>query len=79
MEGSELRLGDDGVCFDPKTMRANSSLGLISMGERVRFVHGLLSVESQAGRGTRVEVRVPIAGVDESLQKPMHSERPPSQ
>ena len=68
MEGSELRLGDDGVCFDPKTMRANSSLGLISMGERVRFVNGQLSVESQACEGTRIKVCVPIAGVDEFLK-----------
>jgi two-component system sensor kinase FixL len=66
MEGSELRLviADDGVGFDPETMRANGSLGLISMGERARFVHGLLSLESHVGRGTRVEVRVPIAATD---------------
>jgi two-component system sensor kinase FixL len=63
MEGGELRLAvtDDGVGFDPETMRANGSLGLVSMGERARFVHGLVSVESQAGKGTRIEVRVPIA------------------
>ena len=67
MEGSELRLAiaDDGIGFDPQRMRANGSLGLVSMGERARFVHGLLSVESHAGKGTRVEVRVPIAAADE--------------
>jgi signal transduction histidine kinase len=67
LEGGELRLviADDGVGFDPERMRANGSLGLVSMGERVRFVHGLLSVESHAGKGTRVEVRVPIAAADE--------------
>jgi len=67
MEGDELRLAiaDDGVGFDPKTMRANGSLGLVSMGERARFVRGLISVESHAGKGTRVEVRVPIAAVDD--------------
>ena len=66
MEGRELRLAiaDDGVGFDPETMRANGSLGLVSMGERARFVHGLLSIESHAGKGTRVEVRVPIASAD---------------
>jgi two-component system, LuxR family, sensor kinase FixL len=66
MEGGELRLAiaDDGVGFDPKKMRANGSLGLVSMAERARFVHGLLSVESHAGKGTRVEVRVPIAAAD---------------
>ena len=66
MECSELRLtiADDGVGFDPETMHANGSLGLISMSERARFVHGLLSVKSHTGKGTRVEVRVPIAAVD---------------
>jgi hypothetical protein len=51
MEGSELRLAiaDDGVGFDPKMMHVNGSLGLVSVGERARFVHGLLSVESHAG------------------------------
>jgi PAS domain S-box-containing protein len=67
MEGSELRLAiaDDGIGFDPQRMRANGSLGLVSMGERARFVHGHLCVESHAGKGTRVEVRVPIAAADE--------------
>jgi PAS domain S-box-containing protein len=67
MEGSALRLAiaDDGVGFDPERMRANGSLGLVSMGERARFVHGLLSVESHAGKGTKVEVRVPIAAADD--------------
>jgi len=66
MEGSELRLAiaDDGVGFDPQRVRANGSLGLVSMGERARFVHGLLSVKSHAGKGTRVEVRVLIAATD---------------
>jgi PAS domain S-box-containing protein len=66
MEGGELWLAiaDDGVGFDPKTMRADGSLGLVSMDERARFVHGLLSVESEPGKGTRVEVRVPISAAD---------------
>jgi signal transduction histidine kinase len=67
MENGELRLAviDDGVGFDSETMRANGSLGLVSMSERARFVHGRLSIESQAGKGTRIEVRVPIAAVDD--------------
>ena len=67
MEGGELWLAiaDDGVGFDAETARGNGSLGLVSMGERARFVHGVLSVESHAGKGTRVEVRVPIAAADD--------------
>jgi PAS domain S-box-containing protein len=63
MQDSELRLSitDDGVGFDPRARTANGSLGLVSMGERARFVHGQLSIESHVGKGTRVEVRVPIA------------------
>ena len=38
-------------------MRTNGSLGLVSMGARGRF-----SVDSYAGKGTKVEVQVPIAG-----------------
>ena len=77
--GGELRLtiADDGVGFDPNAMRANGSLGLVSMSERARFVHGQFSIESHAGKGTLVEVWVPIAGVDESLLKPMRTERAP--
>ena len=67
MEGRELRLAiiDDGVGFDPQTMRVNGSLGLVSMSERARFVHGRLSIESHPGKGTRIEVRVPIATVND--------------
>src|SRR5262249_1897448 len=81
MEGSELRLAiaHDGVGFDPEAMRPNNSLGLASMGRRLLLLHGLLWVESGVGKGPRVEVRVPIAGVDESLLNPMHPERAPSQ
>jgi two-component system, LuxR family, sensor kinase FixL len=65
-EGSELRITitDDGAGFDPETVRTNGSLGLVSMSERARFVHGVLSVESRVGKGTKVEVRVPIAAAD---------------
>ena len=52
MDCGELRLAivDDGVGFDPETMHANGSLGLVSMAERARFVHGRLSIESRPAR-----------------------------
>ncbi|HEY5705120.1 MAG TPA: PAS domain-containing protein [Terrimicrobiaceae bacterium] len=67
MERGELRLAivDDGVGFDPETMRANGSLGLVSMAERARFVQGRLSIESHTGKGTRIDVRVPIAATND--------------
>ena len=68
IDGGELCLvvADDGVGFDPKTIRVNGSLGLVSMAERARFVRGRFSIESHAGKGTRIDVRVPIAAADVS-------------
>ncbi|HSI12837.1 MAG TPA: PAS domain S-box protein, partial [Chthoniobacter sp.] len=57
-----LIITDDGAGFDPQVARTKGSLGLISMGERARFVGGYLNVESHPGAGTRIEVRVPIVG-----------------
>ena len=67
MEGGELGLtiADDGVGFNTEAMRTNGSLGLISMSERARFIHGRLFVESHAGKGTRIKVCVPVAPADD--------------
>jgi signal transduction histidine kinase len=37
-------------------------LGLLSMHERVRLVEGTFRVSSRPGKGTRIEVWVPIPG-----------------
>ena len=68
MDDRELHLAvtDDGVGFEPETKRVNGSLGLVSMAERARFAHGRFSIESHAGKGTRIDVRVPIAATDVS-------------
>jgi signal transduction histidine kinase len=60
---NEIRLTvvDDGRGFDIQSQRANGSLGLVSMRERVRLLHGQIWWDSKNGEGTRVEVRVPFA------------------
>ncbi|TFH47489.1 MAG: PAS domain S-box protein [Lysobacterales bacterium] len=40
-------------------------LGLVSMRERARLAGGTCSVSSELGEGTRVDVRLPVAGVAE--------------
>jgi signal transduction histidine kinase len=58
--GVRLSVRDDGRGFSSDEPRERShGLGLISMKERVRLVNGTLSIESQTGRGTRLEVWVP--------------------
>ena len=82
MEGNELRVtvADDGVGFDPETIGANGSLGLVSMRERARFVHGRFSIESHVDKGTSIEARVPIVRAEEFLLKPcVRKDRPPNE
>jgi signal transduction histidine kinase len=56
-----LRVEDKGVGFDPAGGHSQPGLGLSSMEERVRLIGANLSVTSAPGRGTTVEVRVPLA------------------
>jgi signal transduction histidine kinase len=60
--GGEMRLSisDDGKGFDFGTARAAAGLGLLSMSERVRLVHGRIEWRAQPGAGTRVSVSVPL-------------------
>ena len=57
--GLQLAVSDNGSGFDPARSRDRASLGLASMRERVRLVHGQLDIESTPGRGTTVVAWVP--------------------
>ena len=55
-----LRVADDGCGFDPSAVRrAGRHLGLVSMRDRAGGVGGNLTVESEPGKGTVVEMEVP--------------------
>lgn len=58
--GARLRVSDDGRGFDPKAVRkAGRHLGLVSMSDRAGGVGGRLTVESQPGEGSVIELEVP--------------------
>ena len=59
-EGVVGRVEDDGHGFDASA--ANGGVGLRSMRERATLLDGDLGLRSEPGRGTRVEVSVPLAG-----------------
>jgi signal transduction histidine kinase len=54
-----LTISDPGVGFDLESTKANRGLGLISMQERLKLLHGILAVESQPQRGTTIHASVP--------------------
>ncbi|GAA3085723.1 hypothetical protein GCM10010449_06750 [Streptomyces rectiviolaceus] len=58
--GAVLRVMDDGSGFDPSVIRrAGRHLGLVSMRDRAGGVGGRLTVESEPGKGTTIEMEVP--------------------
>ena len=55
-----LRIRDYGAGFDLDNLGKTRGLGLVSMEERVHQVNGTLTIDSNPGQGTRVEVIVSL-------------------
>jgi len=55
-----LIIRDGGVGFDREAALRSPGLGLTSMLERIKLVHGDLVIESQFEHGTTVHARVPV-------------------
>jgi len=65
-EKIEIRIEDNGIGFDLKIIEEKkqnnvlNGFGLSTMNERARLLSGSLSIDSKLGRGTKVQVFVPI-------------------
>jgi signal transduction histidine kinase len=59
-----LEIQDDGMGFDvnavTKAYDQRGSLGMINLRERTELVNGLLNIQSQPGKGTLIQVYVPL-------------------
>ncbi|MBN4054157.1 PAS domain S-box protein [Nitrospira defluvii] len=53
-----LSIQDRDIGFDPSEIKKKGSLGLTSITERVRMLEGRLSIQSQQGEGTLIQVRL---------------------
>jgi PAS domain S-box-containing protein len=65
-EQVQLVVQDAGAGFDVEEAKKNRGIGLVSMQERAHLVHGIFSVESKPGKGTRIFAAVPFVAEDES-------------
>jgi two-component system sensor histidine kinase UhpB len=63
----QLTVSDDGRGFELAAARSSSGVGLASMEERVRLVHGVLSIDAHPGRGTELHVGVPLRAAKTAL------------
>jgi PAS domain S-box-containing protein len=59
-----LEIRDEGIGFDVQKARTNGGIGLISMHERVSLLHGSLMIESHPHHGTKIQVSLPLVGID---------------
>jgi signal transduction histidine kinase len=57
--GLRLTISDDGVGFDVREAPGNG-LGLRSMRERLEMLGGDMEIRSRPGRGTRIEIHLPV-------------------
>jgi signal transduction histidine kinase len=66
-EGVRLEVVDDGIGFNPESMRSSQrpSWGLIGMQERVNLLGGSFEITSVPRSGTRVNVYIPYNGKTE--------------
>ena len=59
-----LEIEDDGLGFNVEAVNKNydkrGSLGMVNLRERAELVHGLLHIDSAVGKGTRVQVYIPL-------------------
>lgn len=70
-----LEIRDDGVGFDVATINRSydkrGSLGMVNLRERTELVNGVLNIQSAPGRGTRVQVYIPLS--DEAADRLHHA------
>jgi len=59
-----LEIEDDGLGFDVdsvhKSYDKRGSLGMVNLRERTELVNGLLNIDSAPGKGTRIQVYIPL-------------------
>lgn len=59
-----LEIADDGVGFDVQAVDTaydqRGSLGMVNLRERAELVNGRLNIDSAPGKGTRVQVYIPL-------------------
>ena len=70
-----LEVRDDGVGFDVAAVNRSydqrGSLGMVNLRERTELVNGVMNIQSSSGKGTRVQVYIPLT--EEAADRLHHS------
>lgn len=55
-----LNIRDDGRGIEDGAMNKTRSFGLVGMRERIKALHGDFKVQSQVGKGTEIQIQIPL-------------------
>lgn len=64
-----LKIQDNGLGFDPDKIPPGH-YGLLGIRERIRLLNGKLTLNSAPGKGTILEVQIPVEGQKSNVQAP---------
>jgi PAS domain S-box-containing protein len=56
----KMSIEDDGRGFDTTELRSTKSFGILGMKERVTSLNGKFELITAPGKGTRIEIRIPV-------------------
>jgi signal transduction histidine kinase len=65
-----MSVHDNGVGLPPHRLRGTGTFGLIGIEERVRILGGTVTLRSEPGVGTTVEVTIPVQQEEPVAVKP---------
>jgi signal transduction histidine kinase len=72
-----LEIEDDGVGFNVEAVHKSydkrGSLGMVNLRERTELVNGILNIDSAPGKGTRIQVYIPLT--EEAADELHHAKR----
>ena len=57
-DGADLEVNDNGIGFDPESVKRKGGIGLLSMQQRAERLGGGLTIRSAPGEGTSITVRL---------------------
>lgn len=63
----EFIIRDDGIGFDLAVLNDKQTFGILGMKERVAFLDGSFSIDSNPGKGTVIFIRIPLHAKHDSV------------
>ena len=69
----KLHIQDNGVGFNTEKLRDPKSFGLLGMRERVEIAAGELKITSQEGKGTIIDINIPVVRSEDLENKGFYS------